>query len=302
MRIPEIRKDWKANWVLYAMILPVLVFVFLFNYIPMAGILMSFERFSPKLGVFGSQWIWFQNFKDFFTSYYFGRLLRNTFLLSFYDLVFAFPIPIAFALLLNEVRNKPFKKAVQTISYMPFFISMVVVAGLLIDFLSSTGGLTAIIGKLGGPTGNLLGMPGAFRPIYVLSNIWQGFGFGSIIYMAALTGIDEQLYEAAEIDGAGRWKQTLHITLPSLANTVVIMLILRMGSLMSVSFEKVLLLYSQSTYSTADVISTFVYRKGLLEANYGYSTAVGLFNSLLNLGFLVGANALSRKFSSTSLF
>jgi len=302
MRMPEIRKDWATNKSLYLMILPVVAFVVLFSYVPMAGILMAFERFSPKNGIFGSEWIWFQNFKDFFSSYYLGRLLKNTFLLSFYDLVFSFPVPIVFALLLNEVRHKQFKKVVQTISYMPFFISMVVVAGILIDFFASTGAITSLVESLGGPKGNLLGMPSMFRPIFVGSNIWQGFGFGSIIYMAALTGIDEQQYEAAELDGAGRWKQTLHVTLPGIASTVIIMLILRMGSLMSVSFEKVILLYSPSTYSTADVISSFVYRKGLLEANYGYSTAVGLFNSVINLGFLVGANALSRKFSSTSLF
>lgn len=273
-----------------------------FSYIPMAGIVMAFQRFNPRLGYFRSPWIGLQNFKDFFGSYYFWRLIRNTFLISFYNLLFAFPAPIIFALLLNEVKNRYFKKTVQTISYMPHFISMVVIAGLIRDFTDTDGLITMIVVALGGQQRNLLSDPKLFRTIYVGSEIWQGIGFNSIIYLAALSSVDQELYEAAIIDGAGRWRQTWHITLPGIAPTIIIMLILRMGSLFSVGFEKIILLYTPMTYETADVISSFTYRKGLLENNYGYSTAVGLFNSVINFAMLLFANFLSRKYSETSLF
>jgi len=203
---------------------------------------------------------------------------------------------------MNEIVSKRFKKVIQTISYMPYFISMVVISGIIIDFFSSTGTVTAIVAKFGGPQANLLGMPELFRSIFVGTNIWQGLGFNSVIYMAALAGIDQEQYEAAALDGAGRWKQTLHVTLPGISTTIIILLILRLGQLMSVSFEKIILLYGPGTYSTSDVISSFVYRKGLLEFNYGYSTAVGLFNSAMNFAILIFANKLSKKFSETSLF
>lgn len=298
----NIKKDFKANKAIYLMVLPVLIYFLVFSYVPMAGVLMAFEKYTPKGGILGSEWIGLKNFTDFFKSYYFFRILKNTFLLSFYDLLVGFPAPIIFALLLNEIRSQRFKKLVQTISYMPYFISLVVISGIIIDFFSSTGAITAMVIKLGGPSANLLGMPELFRTIFVGSNVWQGLGFSSVIYMAALAGIDQEQYEAAALDGAGRWRQTLHVTLPGIATTIIILLILRLGNLMSVSFEKVILLYSPGTYSTADVISSFVYRKGLLEFNYGYSTAVGLFNSAMNFAILVFANRLSKKFSETSLF
>lgn len=302
MNLTAVKKDWKANRAVYLLLLPVIAWFVIFAYVPMGGVLMAFERYAPKNGILGSQWIWFKNFTDFFQSYYFTRLLKNTFLLSFYDLIVGFPAPILFALLLNEIRFLPFKKAVQTISYMPYFISMVVIAGIIIDFFSSTGAITAVITALGGPSGNLLGKPELFRPIFIGTNVWQFFGFGSVIYMAALAGIDQELYEAAVLDGANRWKQTLHITLPGIASTIIILLILRLGTLMSVSFEKIILLYSPSTYETSDVITSFTYRKGLQEFNYGYSTAVGLFNSVMNFLILILANSVSKKFSSISLF
>ncbi|NLM62314.1 MAG: sugar ABC transporter permease [Clostridiales bacterium] len=297
-----IKRDFKMNWQIYLLAIPMIAYFITFSYIPMAGIVMAFQRFNPRLGYFRSPWIGLQNFKDFFGSYYFWRLIRNTFLISFYNLLFAFPAPIIFALLLNEVKNRYFKKTVQTISYMPHFISMVVIAGLIRDFTDTDGLITMIVVALGGQQRNLLSDPKLFRTIYVGSEIWQGIGFNSIIYLAALSSVDQELYEAAIIDGAGRWRQTWHITLPGIAPTIIIMLILRMGSLFSVGFEKIILLYTPMTYETADVISSFTYRKGLLENNYGYSTAVGLFNSVINFAMLLFANFLSRKYSETSLF
>jgi putative aldouronate transport system permease protein len=290
------------NWQIYLLAVPIVVYFIIFSYIPMAGIVMAFQRFNPRLGYLRSPWVGLDNFRDFFGSYYFWRLIRNTFLISFLNLVFAFPCPIIFALLLNEVKNRYFKKTIQTISYLPHFISMVVIAGLIRDFTDSDGLITMLVVALGGEQRNLLSDPSLFRTIYVGSEIWQGVGFGSIIYLAALSSVDPELYEAAIIDGAGRLRQTWHITLPGIAPTIIIMLILRMGSLFSVGFEKIILLYNPMTYETADVIASFTYRKGLLEANYGYSTAVGLFNSVINFGMLMFANFVSRKYSETSLF
>lgn len=297
-----VKRDFRMNWQIYLLAIPMIVYFITFSYIPMAGVVMAFQRFSPRQGYFRSPFIGLQNFRDFFSSYYFWRLIRNTFLISFYNLLFAFPAPIVFALLLNEVKNRYFKKTVQTISYMPHFISMVVIAGLIRDFTDTDGLITMLVVALGGQQRNLLSDPKLFRTIYVGSEIWQGIGFNSIIYLAALSSVDQELYEAAIIDGAGRWRQTWHITLPGIAPTIIIMLILRMGSLFSVGFEKIILLYTPMTYETADVISSFTYRKGLLENNYGYSTAVGLFNSVINFAMLLFANFLSRKYSETSLF
>ena len=302
MKIAVLKKDIRVNKALYLMLLPIVAYFVIFNYIPMAGIVMAFERFVPTKGVLFSPWIGFKNFTDFFSSYYFFRLIRNTFLLSFYDMIFGFPAPIIFALLLNEIKNKAFKKTIQTISYMPYFISLVVIAGIIVDFTSSTGAITNLVVALGGQRRNLLDDPSLFRTIFVSSNVWQSFGYGSIIYLAALSSIDQQLYEAAEIDGANRWKQTWHITLPGIAPTIIILLILRVGSLLNVGFEKVILLYNPATYETADVISSFVYRKGLLEFNYGYSTAVGLFNSVISLILIFATNKICKKFTETSLF
>ncbi|NTV90155.1 MAG: sugar ABC transporter permease [Clostridiales bacterium] len=302
MRLADVRKDFKLHKMVYLILAPVIIYFIVFNYIPMAGIVLAFEKFETKMGIFGSPWIGFKNFTDFFGSYYFWRLIRNTFLISFYDFAWGFPAPIILALMLNEIGQKTFKKVVQTISYMPFFISMVVIAGLIIDFTSSTGTITSLVAALGGQKENLLSRPELFRTIFVASNIWQNIGFQSIIFLAALSGIDQELYQAARIDGAGRWKQTLHVTLPGIAGTIIIMMILRIGNMMNVGMEKVILLYNPLTYETADVISSFTYRKGLQEFNYGYSTAVGLFNSVINFGLLLVANAISRKFSESSLF
>jgi len=298
----KIKEDFRHNWQLYLIVSPVIIFFLIFSYAPMAGIVMAFQNYSIAGGIFGSEWVGLQHFRDFFGSMQFPRLMRNTFLLSFYDLLLNFPAAIIFALLMNELRNLKFKRVIQTISYMPFFISMVVVAGIIMNFFSSTGAMTMLISSLGGPSGNLMGQAGMFRSIFVGTNLWQNIGFNSIIYMAALAGIDQEQYEAATIDGANRLKQTLYVTLPGLAPTITIMFILRVGNLLTVNFEKVLLLYSPATFETADVISTFVFRRGLLQLDYGFSTAVGLFNSVIALVLILAANFVARKTSETSLF
>jgi len=287
---------------IYFLLIPVIVYFVIFSYIPMTGLVMAFQNFTPKGGIFGSPWVGLKHFADFFGSTYFGRLMRNTVMISVLDLLWGFPAPILFALLLNELRGKVFKRTVQTISYMPYFISMVIICGIIADFTSSEGVITDLFVALGGERKNLLGQAGNFRTIYVASNIWQSVGFSSIIYLATLSSVDQELYEAAALDGAGRLRQVWHVTLPGIASTIIIMLILRMGSMLAVGYEKIILLYSPATYETADVISSYVYRKGLQEFNYGYSTAVGFFNSVINTALLVITNAVSRKYSETSLF
>ena len=263
---------------------------------------MAFENYKPKLGILRSQWVGLENFKDFFQSVFAWRVIRNTVVLSMLQLIIEFPLTIIFALLLNELKDSIFKKGVQMITYMPYFISMVVLAGIIVDFTKSTGVLSQIVTFFSGKQVNLLSDPACWRPLYIVSDLWQGLGCGSIIYVAALSGVDQELYEAAKIDGANRWKQTLHVTLPGISSTIIIMLILRIGSIMSVGYEKTILLYNPQVYETADIISSFVYRKGLEEFNYGYSTAVSLFNSVINFIMLVSANVISRKYSETSLF
>lgn len=295
-------RDIKRNPGLYIIMIPVLAYFIIFAYVPMFGIVMAFQNYTPKGGFFHSEFVGLKHFIDFFGSVYFGRTITNTLAISVLNLVFGFPIPIIFALMLNEVGNKYFKKTIQTVSYLPYFISVVVVAGLISDFTASDGLVTELIVALGGERMNYLGQAQFFRPIYILSDMWQGIGFNSIIYLAALSGIDQELYEAAALDGAGRWRQTLHVTLPGIASTVIILLILRMGSMFSVGYEKIILLYNTNTYETADVISSYVYRMGLQNMNYSYSAAVGLFNSVINTALLVISNKISAKFSSTSLF
>lgn len=295
--------DIKKNKTIYILCIPIVVWYLIFCYWPMEGLLMAFQRYNVAKGIAGSPWVGFDNFIQFFTGPYFGRLIRNTAAIGLLDLIFGFPAPIIFALLLNEVGKKFFKKTVQTISYMPYFISMVVICGIIKDFTQGGGVISDIVGALTHTDAvNLLGEAKYFWAIYIISGVWQGFGYGSIIYIAALSSIDQQLYEAAVMDGANRWKQTLHITLPGLAPTITILLIMRMGSLLAVGSDKILLLYSPAIYETADVINTYVYRVGLVEMNYGFSTAVGLFNSIIGTVFLLTTNAICRKYSETSLF
>lgn len=295
-------RDIVKNKYIYLMALPVVAWYVIFCYMPMYGVLMSFQNYSPRLGIIGSEWIGFKHFIDFFNSNYFGRLMGNTLLISLYDILWGFPAPIIFALLLNELRGKWFKKSVQTISYIPYFISLMVICGLIKSFTSSGGLFNDVIAMFGGTRSDMLARPELFRTLYIGSGIWQGIGFSSIIYMAALTGIDPGLYEAATIDGAGKLRQIWHITMPGILPTIMILLVLRIGGLMSVGYEKIILMYSPLTYETADVISTFVYRKGILDANYSYSAAIGLFNSVINFALLIGANTLSKKTTESGLW
>lgn len=287
---------------LYLLLLPGLILYILFCYYPMYGLLMAFQDYNPVDGILGSPFVGFTHFTNFFDSMFFGRLLRNTILLSLYNLIFGFPIPILFALMLNEVKPGPFKKFTQTISYLPHFISVVVIVGMLNIVFSPTGIIPEVLTKLTGSSPNFLSDAKWFRTMYVGSEIWQHFGWNSIIYMAALAGIDQGLYEAAKIDGASRFKQIWHITLPGIAPTIVTLLILNSGSILSVGFEKIILMYSPATYSTADVISTYTYRVGLLQSQYSFGVAVGMFNSVANCIILIIVNAISRKLTETSLW
>ena len=298
----KIKKDWRRNRALYVMVLPVIIFYVLFSYKPMYGALIAFKDYRPALGFSGSPWVGVENFSRFFNGIYFGRLVKNTILLSFFNLLFGFPAPIILALMLNEVRNEKFKSFVQTITYLPHFISLVVVAGIITTFCMSTGLINNIIVLFGGKASPLLQNPKYYRTIYIVSGIWQQVGWGSIIYLSALAGVDSQLYEAAAIDGAGKWKQMIHVTLPGIAPTIVIMLLMRIGQLMSMGYEKTILLYNPSTYEVADIISSYVYRVGLLEHDWSYSAAIGLFNSVINLVLIVMANTVSKKLTETSLW
>jgi len=300
--LAKIRKDWIRNSTYYLILVPVILYYLIFMYLPMGGLAIAFQNFTPSKGLFGSPWVGFDNFAAFFTSYYFGRLLGNTLFLSLLGLFFGCVCPVIFALLLNEVTNKFYKKSIQTITYMPYFISIVVVASIIKIFVTPDGPVGNIVsGLLNNPT-NLLSSPEFFRPIMVISDLWQLIGYSSVVYLSALSAVDHELYEAAVIDGAGRWKQTLHITLPGIMPTIIVILIMRTGQLLNIGFEKILLIYSPAIYSTADIISTFVYRKGLLEANYSYASAVGLFNSVAGLIMVLISNYLARKSSETSLF
>jgi putative aldouronate transport system permease protein len=297
-----IGRDIRRNKLLYLMVLPVIAYYVIFDYGPMYGLQIAFKDYSPGDGIWGSRWIGLANFTEFFQSYYFWRLIRNTLLISVYELIFGFPAPIILALLLNELRKQAFKRIVQTVTYLPHFISVVVVVGMLVDFLARDGVVNQVLGYLGVEARSYLSEPGWFRFLYVSSGIWQQIGWGSIIFLAALSNIDPSLYEAAKVDGAGRWKQMLHITIPGIMPTVIILLILRMGSMMSVGSEKILLMYNPLTYDTADVISTFVYRKGILEASYSYTTAVGLFNAVIAFLLVIISNSISKRVSETKLW
>lgn len=294
--------DLYVNRAAYLLFLPVFIWYFVFHYVPMYGIIISFKNYSPALGFLGSPWVGLKHFKDFFDSYYFLRLIKNTLSISICSLVFVFPAGIILALLLNEVKSNKYKRVVQTITYLPHFVSLVVICGIIRNFVAEDGVINDIIAAFGGERANLLNMPQYYVPIYIISAIWQGVGWGSIIYLAALSGIDTELYEAASIDGAGRLRQLWHITLPGITPTIVTMFIIAVGGIMSVGYEKVLLLYNPAIYDVSDVISTFVYRKGLLENNYSYSSAVGLFTSLINFILVMSSNWLSRKLTERSLW
>ncbi|MEK3916898.1 sugar ABC transporter permease [Paenibacillus sp. FSL H7-0331] len=294
--------DLIRNKLLYVMMLPALAYYIIFHYGPMYGAIIAFKEYTPSNGIMNSEWVGLANFQDFFSGFYFWRIFKNTLLISLYSLIFGFPAPILLALFINELRSQGFKRIVQSVTYMPYFISVIVVCGIIKDFTNSGGLINTLASYFGGDGKTMLQNPNYFRPIYILSEIWQHFGWESIIYLAALSGIDQEQYEAARIDGAGRWRQMLNVTIPGILPTITILLILRMGNLLNVGFEKIILLYNPSIYETADVIASYVYRKGLIEFNWSFSAAVGLFNSLINLVLLVTANYISRKTSENSLW
>ncbi|MCU6708548.1 ABC transporter permease subunit [Paenibacillus sp. J5C_2022] len=304
MKFSHIRSSIIRDRYLYIMLVPFLLWYIIFQFKPLYGLQIAFKDFSVWKGIADSPWVGWKNFITFFDSPYFIRTLRNTLIINFYQLIFAFPVPIALALLLNEIRNALFKKTVQTLTYLPHFISVVVVAGIVTNFLAPSNGIVnLIISMFGGEKIYFLTQPEYFRTIFIASmDIWKEAGFNTIVYLAAVTAVNPALYEAAVMDGANRWKQTIHVTLPAMMPTIAIMLILKIGSMMEVSYEAIILLYQPSTYETADVISTYVYRSGLQEGQYDLATAVGLFNGLVGLILVVFANRASKKLTETGLW
>ncbi len=290
------------NRQLYILLFPTLLFYLVYCYLPMFGNIMAFQDYNLAQGITGSEWVGFEHFKDFLTDSYFWRLIRNTLSINILGLIFSFSAPIILALLLNEIKCETYKKSVQVITYMPHFISMVVIAAMVLDFVSADGIINDIRELFGLEKVMFMTNPDNFYPIYIISDIWQTVGWGSIIYIAALSGLDQQLYEAATTDGAGRFQKLWHITIPGILPTIMILLILRIGQMLDVGFEKVMLLYNETIYEKADVISTYVYRRGIKDMEYSYSTAVGLFNSVFNFLLLVFANQLSRKLTDSSLW
>lgn len=296
-------KSVRRNWRLYLMISPVIAYFIIFHYVPMYGVQIAFKNFLPANGIFGSEWIGFTHFKRFFESYYFWRLIKNTIGISLYELAVAFPIPIILALLINEVGQQKFKRFVQTVTYAPHFLSTVVMVGLILLFLNPDYGIVnRIIELFGGKSVSFMTEPAWFKTIYVFSGIWQGMGWSSIIYLAALAGIDPQLHEAAKIDGASRLRRIWHINLPGIRPTIIILLILNVGSIMSVGFEKVYLMQNSLNIRSSEVISTYVYTRGIIGAEYSFSAAVGLFNSVINCILLIIVNRIARKVNETSLW
>jgi len=284
------------------MLLPAVAYVLLFHYAPIYGLQIAFKNYKVSLGIAGSPWVGLRNFSDFFQSYYFTELLRNTFTLSVYSLIVGFPIPIIVALLLNEMKGK-FKKVTQTVLYAPHFISTVVLVSIMTSMLSpSQGVVNTVLEMLGMERNYFMANPDYFRHLYVWSGVWQGMGWGAIVYLAALSGVDPSLHEAADIDGATRLQKILHINLPTILPTIIIMLILRMGQIASVGYEKVYLMQNGFNVETAEVISTYVYKRGIINSNYSFSAAVGLFNNVVNVTLVVIANYVSKKVSETSLF
>lgn len=289
----------KKDLFIYILLIPGLLYYLVFRYIPMLGIVIAFKNYNPYQGLEGilnAKWVGLMYFEQFFKSVNFWRLIRNTFLISFYGLIWGFPAPIILSLLINEVRNTHYKKFVQTVSYLPHFLSAVIVCGILRNILSTDGGTINILVKaLGGEPIYFLGQAEFFRTIMTASGIWQGVGWSSIIYLAAITGIDQELYESAQVDGAHVFQKMWYITIPEIMPLISIMLILRVGDLLTVGYEQILLLYSPLTYSTADVISTYVYREGLIGLKYSYTTAINMFVSVISLVLVIVSNAASKK-------
>lgn len=302
MNIEQFKVSLRNHWMLYLLIVPFLLWYIIFMYKPMYGLQIGFKDYDILSGISESPFVGLKHFQEFLGDEFFWRAFKNTIMISLYDLVFGFPAPILLALMLNEIKNATFKKSIQTITYLPHFISIVVIAGLVTNFLAPSGLVNNIIEAFGGERNYFLIQPEYFRTIYTGMNIWKGVGFGAVVYIAALAGVDSQLYEAASIDGAGKLRQLWNVTLPSIRPTIMVMLILKIGQLLSVSYEAILLLYQPSTYQTADIISTYVYRTGMVEGRYDFATAVGLTNSIIAFALVYISNKISKKYSETSIF
>ena len=299
----SIKEELRRHYALYLMILPAFLIVSLFSYIPMYGSIMAFQDYDPYLGIWGSEMVGFDNFTYFFSNKAFGEILWNTFSISLYSLVVGFPLPILFALGLNSVSNKAYKKTLQMVSYAPYFISVVVVVAMLNSFLDlRTGIFNKFLELLGVPAKDFMSDAGSFKSIYVLSGLWQTLGWNSIIYIATLTSVDVSLYEAADLDGASKLQKIIYIDLPSIAPTTMVLLILSVGNILSVGFEKTYLMQNDLNMSSSEVISTYVYKMGIISQDYGLGTAVGLFNSLVNFAFLAAVNLIAKKTNGYSLW
>ncbi|MEK4118228.1 ABC transporter permease subunit [Paenibacillus sp. FSL W8-0919] len=296
-------RSFRRHWQLYLLVIPPVLYFIIFKYLPMANAVLAFKSYNVVKGIWGSPWVGTQYFEMFFRNPAFATLIKNTLYISFYQLIVGFPIPILLALALNEVKSARFKKTVQMVTYAPYFISTVVMVSIIMLFLSPRLGIVnTIAGALGFEAINYLGEPGMFRTIYVLSDVWQTMGYSAVIYLAALAGVDPSLYEAAKVDGANRLQKILNVDLPGILPAAVIILILSVGNIMALGFEKMYLLQNPLNLSTSEIISTYVYKIGLLNANYSFATAVGLFNSLINLVLLLVVNAVAKRASNTSLW
>jgi putative aldouronate transport system permease protein len=296
------RESLRRDWQLYSLAVLPLLFFAVFRYLPMLGNVIAFRRYQPGGDLFGEYWVGLHYFRMFFEDPTFWQVFTNTAIIGGLTLLFCFPLPIVLALLLNEVRTRWLKNFVQTISYLPHFLSIVVVAGIVLQTVSVDGVVNQGLAALGQDPIAFIREPGWFRTLYISSEVWQTVGWGTILYLAALTTIDSDLYQQAQIDGANRWRQTWHVTLPGIRPTMITLLILNVGTFLAVGFEKVLLLYNPLTYSTADVISTYLYRVGVVSGSFSYASAIGLFESVIGLVMVVGANLLSRRLAGTSLW
>ena len=298
----KLKKDWSKYKSLYFLFIPVLLYYIVFQYGSMFGLIIAFENYKPRLGFFNSEFVGLTHFKNLIKDYYFQRTLTNTIRISVTNLIFTFPCPIILAIFISELRSRKYSKVVQTITYIPHFISIVVVTSIMMDLTARDGAITMFLAKFGFKPVTMLNEPKYFLPLYIISNIWQNIGWNSIVYLAALLGIDAQLYEAARIDGAGKLRQLWSITLPCLLPTIVIMLILQVGKMFNVGYEKIILMYNPMTYEVADVINSYVYREGLLNLNYSYAAAVGMFNSIVSFILVWGTNKISNKLTGSGLW
>lgn len=296
-------KQMRKHWQFYLLIALPLIYIIVFCYIPMPGVLMAFERYSPSKGLLGSDWVGLQHFKQFFASPSSTRIIWNTLRIGLYSLIAGFPIPIILAVAVNEVANKRFKKSVQMITYAPYFISTVVLVGILAQITDPRlGVLNKIIELFGGDPINFMGNPKMFDHLYVWSGIWQGVGYNSVIYIAALAGVSKELQEAAVVDGASRWKRIWHVDLPSIRPQIIILLIFSVGNVLNIGYEKIYLMQNDLNIQTSEVISTFVYKVGLVNADYGFSTAVGLFNAVISIILLTTTNYIAKKTTDTGIW